>query len=205
MSCIREYICTYNQCYRLQFLVEIVALQNGRAKCSHRQECEENIWWWSIHLEWRESYCSQRLYVSKTLDRIYVITSFQIFSVRSYTYISLHRYSLLGASGCGKTTLLSCVVGVRKLDYGDIWVLGGQPGTEDSGIPGPRIGYMPQDVSLVDEFSVIDALVFFGTISGMEKFEIGKFKKLQLYSYIFPLRMQKSCTLLNRIGFNLNC
>ncbi|XP_033343782.1 ABC transporter G family member 20-like isoform X1 [Bombus vosnesenskii] len=81
-------------------------------------------------------------------------------------------YSLLGASGCGKTTLLSCVVGVRKLDYGDIWVLGGQPGTEDSGIPGPRIGYMPQDVSLVDEFSVIDALVFFGTISGMEKFEI---------------------------------
>ena len=81
-------------------------------------------------------------------------------------------YSLLGASGCGKTTLLSCVVGVRKLDYGDIWVLGGQPGTKDSGIPGPRIGYMPQDVSLVGEFSVMDALFFFGTISGMEKFEI---------------------------------
>ncbi|XP_003401418.2 ABC transporter G family member 20 isoform X1 [Bombus terrestris] len=81
-------------------------------------------------------------------------------------------YSLLGASGCGKTTLLSCVVGVRKLDYGEIWVLGGQPGTKNSGIPGPRIGYMPQDVSLVGEFSVIDALIFFGTISGMEKFEI---------------------------------
>ncbi|XP_071867189.1 ABC transporter G family member 23 [Bombus fervidus] len=81
-------------------------------------------------------------------------------------------YSLLGASGCGKTTLLSCVVGVRKLDDGDIWVLGGQPGTKDSGIPGPRIGYMPQDISLVGEFSVIEALFFFGTISGMEKFEI---------------------------------
>ena len=162
----------------MQFLVEIGTLQNGIAKCSHRQECEENIWWSSIHLEWRECYCSQRLYVSKTLDRICVITSFKIFPIRSYTYITLHRYSLLGASGCGKTTLLSCVVGVRKLDYGEIWVLGGQPGTKNSGIPGPRIGYMPQDVSLVGEFSVIDALIFFGTISGMEKFEIGKFKNL---------------------------
>ncbi|XP_043601858.1 ABC transporter G family member 20-like isoform X3 [Bombus pyrosoma] len=88
-------------------------------------------------------------------------------------------YSLLGASGCGKTTLLSCVVGVRKLDYGDIWVLGGQPGTKDSGIPGPRIGYMPQDVSLVGEFSVINALFFFGTISGMEKFEIERYIELK--------------------------
>ncbi|KAK9308730.1 hypothetical protein QLX08_001347 [Tetragonisca angustula] len=81
-------------------------------------------------------------------------------------------YSLLGASGCGKTTLLSCVVGVRKLDSGDIWVLGGKPGTKECGIPGPRIGYMPQDVSLIDEFSLFDALHFFGRISGMEKYEI---------------------------------
>ncbi|KAF3423828.1 hypothetical protein E2986_00857 [Frieseomelitta varia] len=82
-------------------------------------------------------------------------------------------YSLLGASGCGKTTLLSCVVGVRKLDSGDIWVLGGKPGTKECGIPGPRIGYMPQDVSLIGEFSLFDALQFFGRISGMENYEIG--------------------------------
>ncbi|KOC58957.1 ABC transporter G family member 23 [Habropoda laboriosa] len=77
-------------------------------------------------------------------------------------------YGLLGSSGCGKTTLLSCVVGVKKLDSGDIWVLGGKPGTEESGIPGPRVGFMPQDVSLVAEFSVIGALYFFGRINGME-------------------------------------
>ncbi|XP_014222492.1 ABC transporter G family member 20-like isoform X2 [Trichogramma pretiosum] len=77
-------------------------------------------------------------------------------------------YGLLGSSGCGKTTLLSCVVGVRKIDSGDIWVLGGRPGDLSSGIPGPRVGYMPQDISLVGEFSIIGALYYFGRINGLD-------------------------------------
>ncbi|KAG7190251.1 hypothetical protein KM043_006370 [Ampulex compressa] len=82
--------------------------------------------------------------------------------------IFVRRYGLLGASGCGKTTLLSCVVGVRKLDSGNIWVLGGHPGTKGSGIPGPRVGYMPQEISLVEEFTVLGALYYFGRINGLD-------------------------------------
>ncbi|XP_048486543.1 ABC transporter G family member 20 isoform X2 [Plutella xylostella] len=77
-------------------------------------------------------------------------------------------YGLLGASGCGKTTLLSCIVGRRKLDSGDIWVLGGRPGEKGSGVPGPNIGYMPQEIALVGEFTVRDAIFYFGRIYGMK-------------------------------------
>ncbi|XP_013188078.2 ABC transporter G family member 23 [Amyelois transitella] len=78
-----------------------------------------------------------------------------------------HIYGLLGPSGCGKTTLLSCIVGRRKLNSGNIWVLGGKPGEKGSGVPGSRVGYMPQDIALVGEFTVKDAVYFFGRIYGM--------------------------------------
>ncbi|RZC39443.1 ABC tran, AAA 21, and/or DUF258 domain containing protein [Asbolus verrucosus] len=81
-------------------------------------------------------------------------------------------YGLLGASGCGKTTLLSCIVGRRDLNSGDIWVLGGKPGVKGSGVPGPRVGYMPQDIALVAEFTVKDAIYYFGRIFDMPEKKI---------------------------------
>ena len=54
------------------------------------------------------------------------------------------RYGLLGASGCGKTTVLSTIVGLKSLDQGIVSVFGGIPGDRKLGIPGKRVGYMPQ-------------------------------------------------------------
>ncbi|CAL8083324.1 unnamed protein product [Orchesella dallaii] len=81
-------------------------------------------------------------------------------------------YGLLGASGCGKTTMLSCLVGLRPLDSGEIRVYGAKPGTRESGIPGKRLGYMPQDIALYPHFTIKEILQYFGRIYGMSEFEI---------------------------------
>ncbi|EFX79372.1 ABC protein, subfamily ABCH [Daphnia pulex] len=77
-------------------------------------------------------------------------------------------YGLLGASGCGKTTLLSCLVGRRRLDSGDILVLGHKPGFPESGIPGPRVGYMPQELALFDYLSIKETLHYFSRIYNLK-------------------------------------
>lgn len=43
-----------------------------------------------------------------------------------------------------KTSLLRCVVGIRAPSSGRISVFGHTPGTPQSGIPGPGLGYTPQ-------------------------------------------------------------
>ena len=57
-------------------------------------------------------------------------------------------FGLLGASGCGKTTLLRCILSSLEPDYGEITVLGMEPGIRSSNVPGRDVGYMPQVLTI---------------------------------------------------------
>jgi ABC-type multidrug transport system ATPase subunit len=77
-------------------------------------------------------------------------------------HFAIDRYSLMGSSGCGKTTLISTLVGIDELDSGNIEIFGQAPRENRS-----RIGYMPQQAALVEELKVREMIWFYGTIYGM--------------------------------------
>ena len=78
-------------------------------------------------------------------------------------------YALLGPSGCGKTTLLRIVLGRIEPVQGSVQVLNSEPGTS---ITLKRIGYMPQDVSLIDQFTAKENMIYYGQLYRMTKREI---------------------------------
>ncbi|XP_053208700.1 ABC transporter G family member 20-like [Panonychus citri] len=73
-------------------------------------------------------------------------------------------YGLLGPSGCGKTSLLKIICGLQRADTGTVRIFGCKPGERGSGVPGPGIGYMPQDVALLPDLTVEEMLSYFGNL-----------------------------------------
>lgn len=51
-----------------------------------------------------------------------------------------NRYGLLGSSGCGKTTILGCILGRKSFQKGEINLFG----EKVKSVPSKKVGYMPQ-------------------------------------------------------------
>jgi ABC-type sugar transport system ATPase subunit len=78
-----------------------------------------------------------------------------------------HYGVLMGKTGCGKTTLLEAVLGLKRVSKGRI-VLGGRDVTRMK--PAVRsIGYVPQDLALFSTMTVEDHLGFALRIRGSAK------------------------------------
>src|SRR3954471_13534795 len=71
---------------------------------------------------------------------------------------------LLGPSGSGKTTLMRALVGVQKVRWGELTVLG-----EPAGSPGlrARVGYVTQAPSVYEDLSVRENVRYFAALYGM--------------------------------------
>jgi ABC-type Fe3+/spermidine/putrescine transport system ATPase subunit len=70
--------------------------------------------------------------------------------------------ALLGASGCGKTTLLKAIAGLLPIDHGQIYLHGQQVQNGSSGLdPEARgVGFIFQDYALFPHMTVHDNLMF---------------------------------------------
>ena len=73
-----------------------------------------------------------------------VLCKNNIIQLEPAVFVLVCSYGLLGSSGCGKTTLLRCILGRLELSEGHIDVLGRPPGSKGHTIPGRDVGYMPQ-------------------------------------------------------------
>ncbi len=70
---------------------------------------------------------------------------------------------LMGPSGCGKTTLMRSMVGVQRIDSGELTVLG--LASTDAALR-PQIGYVTQAVSVYSDLTVRDNAAYFAALQG---------------------------------------
>ena len=74
-------------------------------------------------------------------------------------------FGLLGPNGAGKTTTIRMIMNITKPDAGEIRVLGEKMSDKLQ----ERIGYLPEERGLYRKMKVIDQLLFFATIKGVDR------------------------------------
>ena len=83
-------------------------------------------------------------------------------------------YGLLGPSGCGKTTLLKVLLGRLVPWGGTVLALGSAPGEPGAPVPGPAVGYSPQELALYEDLSIGETLRFHGRLQLLEPAQVAQ-------------------------------
>ena len=74
-------------------------------------------------------------------------------------------FGLLGPNGAGKTTTIRMTMNITKADEGTVRILGRTLDEEGQ----QRIGYLPEERGLYRKMTVLDQLLFFAAIKGVER------------------------------------
>ena len=84
----------------------------------------------------------------------------------SYEFESGKIICLIGPSGAGKSTFIKAIVGMQKLDSGNVEIL--ERKIPDREVLG-KLGYMAQEDALFKELTGKQNLEFFGSLQGIQK------------------------------------
>src|SRR5246127_4957327 len=110
----------------------------------------------------------------------------------SLDFPSQQMIGLIGPDGGGKSTLLGIIAGVRRIQTGDVMVLGGN--IADAGFRNSvsaRIAYLPQGLgkNLYPTLSIFENIDFFGRLFGQSRGEReGRIKELLASTDLTPFR-----------------
>ena len=78
-------------------------------------------------------------------------------------------YGILGPNGAGKSTTLRMIMNILLRDSGEIRLLGRDPERDRHVLE--RVGYMPEERGLYKKMKVMDVIVFFARLKGVEAAE----------------------------------
>jgi ABC-2 type transport system ATP-binding protein len=76
-------------------------------------------------------------------------------------------FGLLGPNGAGKTTLIRILMDIIRADAGSVTLFGRLRGRDQL----DRIGYLPEERGLYTKQKVMDVMVYFGTLKGLDRRE----------------------------------
>lgn len=76
-------------------------------------------------------------------------------------------FAFLGSNGSGKTTTIRCLLGIFQPDEGELLVDDKSYGPQMASI----LGYLPEERGLYTDAKVLETLVYFGEVKGVEKNE----------------------------------
>jgi len=74
-------------------------------------------------------------------------------------------FGLIGPNGAGKTTTIRMMMDIIKPDSGDIKVMGDKLNDNSKN----KIGYLPEERGLYKKMTVIDSIIYFASLKGVDK------------------------------------
>lgn len=83
--------------------------------------------------------------------------------------LSVHKgeiLGLLGPNGAGKTTLINSIIGITEIQSGEVFIFGKNMKKDSMEIK-RRIGVVPQNIAILNEFTAIENVTYFARLYGL--------------------------------------